>query len=171
MPVDAPRLERASRQYADSFLEMAREFHQAGDARFDEALENPDAHFEGAERFEVGRELPENRVRQSEFWLWSGPRLLGSSRLRHRLIPVLELDGGNIGYEIRPTERAKSYGSELLRLTLEEARQSGLRRVLLTTEPTNRPSIAVIERNGGVLADTSIFPNTGRQMLRYWIQL
>jgi len=81
------------------------------------------------------------------------------------------LDGGNIGYEVRPSERRRSVGRELLRLTLDEARRIGLRRVLLTTEPTNLGSIGVILANGGVFTDTSISPNTGRKMNRYWVTL
>jgi predicted acetyltransferase len=62
-------------------------------------------------------------------------------------------------------------GRELLRRTLDEARRSGLRRVLLTTETTNAGSIGVILANGGTFADTSVSPNTGRTLNRYWITL
>ena len=33
------------------------------------------------------------------------------------------------------------------------------------------PSIRVIEKNGGRPAGTSVSPNTGERMLRYWIDL
>ena len=82
-----------------------------------------------------------------------------------------ELDGGHIGYEIRPGERRQGFGSALLRLTLQEARGIGLSRVLLTAEPTNLGSIGVIQGNGGAFADTSVSPRTGREMNRYWIEL
>jgi predicted acetyltransferase len=59
----------------------------------------------------------------------------------------------------------------LLRLTLDEARCIGLRRVLLTTEPANLGSINVILANGGVFSDTRVSPNTGRTLNRYRITL
>ena len=150
---------------------MAREFDDAGEPALKLARENPAAFFDLVARFEVGTDLAPNRVRQSHFWLRRGDRMLGASRLRHDLIPTLELDGGHIGYEIRPSERRNGYGAEILRLTLREAAAIGLTRVLLTTTPANLASIGVILKNGGRLADTSVSPNTGMQMNRYWIEL
>ncbi len=132
---------------------------------------DPEAFLALVERFEAGHALPEDRVRMTWFWLLQGERIVASSRLRHELIPVLLLDGGNIGYEVRPSERRRGLGRELLRLTLVEARRVGLRRVLLTAEPTNEGSIGVILANGGEFADTSVSPHTGRTMNRYWISL
>ena len=150
---------------------MAREFEAAGEPGFEVALSDPEAFFSRIACFELGTDLPTDRVRQSQFWLFRADRLLGSSRLRHRLIPRLERDGGHIGYEIRPSERRLGFGSALLGLTLQEAKAIGLPRVLLTTEPTNLGSIRIIRNNGGVFTDTSVSPNTGRTMNRYWIEL
>ena len=100
-----------------------------------------------------------------------GERILGGSRLRHRLIPVLELDGGNIGYEIRPSERRLGHATQLLALTLERARGLGLARVLLTVEPGNLASVRVVEKNGGVTGKATRSPNTGARMRQYWIDL
>jgi predicted acetyltransferase len=97
--------------------------------------------------------------------------MIGASRLRHRLIPFLERDGGHIGYEIRPSERRKGFGSEILRLTLEKAASIGIRRALLTTDPTNLDSIGVIRNNGGYFADTSVSPESGERLNRYWIDV
>lgn len=165
------RLRRITPENSHALEDLAREYQNAGESIFELALEDPEAFFAKIALFEIGNELPPNRVRQSEFWLFQGERILGSSRLRHRLIPVLELDGGNIGYEIRPSKRRRGFGTALLRLTLREARSIGLPRVLLTTEPTNLGSVGVIRNNGGRFADTSVSPNTGRTMNRYWIQL
>jgi predicted acetyltransferase len=150
---------------------MAEEFRREGDPRFELALDDLDAFFEHVERFAAGRNLPDDRVQQTHFLLFDRDRLVGSARLRHRLIPVLHLDGGNVGYEIRRAERGKGYGTTLLALVLAEACRIGLDRVLLTTERQNLPSIRVIEKNGGVPDGTSISPNTGEVMLRYWIEV
>jgi len=165
------RLRRVTRENSGDLVAYAREFAEAGEPHVVLPDGDPEAFFEGVERFEAGRDLPEDRVRMTWFWLFRGDRIVASSRLRHALIPVLLLDGGNIGYEVRPSERRRGVGRELLRLTLAEARRIGLRRALLTTETTNRGSIGVILANGGVFEDTSLSPNTGRTMNRYWIEL
>ena len=163
------RLCRVTRENSSDLVEYAREFADAGESSFVLPGNDPEAFLARVEMFEAGEDLPENRVRMSWFWLLEGDRIVASSRIRHELIPVLLLDGGNIGYEVRPSERRRGAGRELLRLTLDEARRIGLRRVLLTTETTNVGSIGVILANGGVFADTSVSPNTGRTLNRYWI--
>ena len=165
------RLCRVTRENSHGLEEMAQEFHALGESFLALALSDREAFFDEIDWFERGEQLPPDRVRMSWFWLCRGERLLGSSRLRHLLIPVLELDGGNIGYEIRPSERRQGFGKELLRLTLDEARAIDLSRVLLTAEPTNWGSLGVIEANGGMPDGASISPRHGRTMNRYWIDL
>lgn len=165
------RLCRVTRENSSDLAEYAREFADAGESFVVLPENDPEAFLARIEIFEAGRDLPENRVRMTWFWLLRGDRIVASSRLRHELIPVLLLDGGNIGYEVRPSERRRGVGRLLLRLTLDEARRIGLRRVLLTTETTNLGSIGVILANGGVFGDTSVSPNTGLTLNRYWITL
>ena len=165
------RLGRVTRENSSDLAEYAREFVDAGESGFTLPRNDPEAFLARVEMFEAGEDLPENRVRMSWFWLLQGDRIVASSRIRHELIPALLLDGGHIGYEVRPSERRRGIGSELLRLTLNEARHLGLGRVLLTTETTNLGSIGVILANGGVFEDTSVSPNTGRTLNRYWITL
>lgn len=171
MVAAALRLERAGRAYIKSLLDMAEEFRAEGDPRFDLLLDDADTFFDLLEGFAVGRDLPPDRVQQTQFLLFSGDRLLGSARLRHYLIPVLHQDGGHVGYEIRRSERSNGYGTALLALMLNEARRIGLNRVLLTTARTNKPSIRVIEKNGGTPDGTSVSPHTREVMLRYWVTL
>jgi predicted acetyltransferase len=162
---------RVTRENSSDLAEYAQEFADAGESYLVLPESDAEAFLARVEMFEAGRDLPENRVRMTWFWLLRGDRIVASSRLRHELIPVLLLDGGNIGYEVRPSERRRGVGRELLRLMLDEARRIGLRRVLLTTETTNLGSIGVILANGGVFEDTSVSPNTGRTLNRYWITL
>jgi predicted acetyltransferase len=165
------RLDRVTCENSSDLAEYAREFADAGESYVVLPGNDPEALLASVERFEAGKDLPDDRVRMTWFWLLQGKRIVASSRLRHELIPVLLLDGGNIGYEVRPSERRRGVGRELLRLTLDEARRIGLRRALLTTETTNVGSIGVILANGGVFEDTSVSPNTGRTLNRYWITL
>jgi predicted acetyltransferase len=96
---------------------------------------------------------------------------VGASRLRHALTPALEDIGGHIGYDIRPTERRKGYGTRLLALMLHKAKALGLARVFLTCDTENVASAKIIEKNGGVLASQSVSPRAGVLVSRYWIEL
>ncbi|MHB8934154.1 MAG: GNAT family N-acetyltransferase, partial [Bellilinea sp.] len=93
------------------------------------------------------------------------------SRLRHRLTPLLEEEGGHIGYDIRPSERGKGYATLLLALTLEKARESGMAGVLVTCDEDNIASARVIEKNKGQLLNTVVSQTSGKQVRRYWIDL
>jgi predicted acetyltransferase len=165
------RFKRLDRACERSLVEMAEEFRDEGDDRFDGLLEDSDAYFDLADRFENDRGMPPDRVTMTHYLLFDGDWLVGGSRLRRRLIPVLLLDGGNIGFEVRRSARRRGYATELLRQTLEEARKLRLDRVLLTAEVSNTGSNRVIERAGGIPDGRSTSPRTGDQMNRFWIEL
>lgn len=73
------------------------------------------------EAYALGQQLPEGYVPMSTFWLSVDDTLVGISKLRHHLTESLRIEGGHIGYGIRPSERKKGYGTKLLELTLLEA--------------------------------------------------
>jgi predicted acetyltransferase len=121
---------------------------------------------------ESGEYKPENYVPQTVFWL-STPQgqLLAVSRLRHRLNPGLEIEGGHIGYAVRPSARRQGLATHLLSLVLVQARLIGLTRVLVTCDHDNTGSARTIEKNGGVLDDLRVSPDSGKLIKRYWIAL
>lgn len=95
--------------------------------------------------------LPAGYVRQTIYWMYVDGYPVGSAKLRHDLTDALRIEGGNIGYGIRPTERGKGYGSRLLGLMLTEARRQGLEQVLVTIQNDNIPSLRVATANRGRL--------------------
>ncbi len=99
-----------------------------------------------------GVKLPPDFVRQTIYWLYDDDRPVGSAKLRYELTAALRVEGGNIGYGIRPSERGKGYGRLLLGLMLQEAGRQGLERVLVTINNDNLPSLRVARSNGGRLA-------------------
>jgi predicted acetyltransferase len=78
---------------------------------------------------------------------------------------------GHIGYNTRPSQRNKGYATCQLALVLNEARQFGLSRVMLTIDGDNPASVRVIEKNGGKLDWQRIEPETGEMLSCYWIKL
>ncbi len=76
-------------------------------------------------------------------------RIVGEVYLRLALTPALEEDGGNIGYQIRPSARGKGYATIALSLALARLRELGLERALLTCDSANVASVRAIEKNGG----------------------
>jgi predicted acetyltransferase len=83
----------------------------------------------------------------------------------------LRKEGGNIGYGVRPTARGQGYGSELLRGTLQKAKQLGLAKVLLTCGKMNLASAKVILANGGALESEEFVAKRNEVVQRYWIDL
>lgn len=119
-----------------------------------------------------GRNLHAGWVPFTTLWLLDDiGAVSGMSRLRHELNPYLLVHGGHIGYYVARHHRGKGYGTQILALTLIEARRLGLNRVLLTVDSDNEPSIHVIERNAGVMQEECIDETTGRLHRLYWIDL
>lgn len=150
---------------------MAEEWRAAGEARYDDALADFDAYLRHLRDGARGVNLAPGRVPYSTFWLVADGRVVGRGSLRHRLNEFLEREGGHVGYDVRPSERRKGYGTLILQLTLERARALGLRRVLLTCDADNLPSARIIEKCGGVLDSRALSELTGEPISRYWIEL
>ncbi len=166
-------------RYKDSFIEAVREFRDENNIRASQyrgldfaALQNDFESFcrEQSEHSE-GKHLPDGYVPESVYWLVDGGRYIGRVSIRHRATPQLLQIGGHIGYDIRPSQRRKGYGSRMLALALPKAKALGHERVLLTCDETNVGSRKVIEKNGGVFENRVPNPEGGPEKLRYWIKL
>lgn len=90
---------------------------------------------------------------------------LGFLSLRLLLNEKTFIEGGHIGYSIRPSERGKGLGKEQLHLGLLEARKRGLDYVLITCDETNEASRRTILANGGK------YDNTIAGSERYWLDV
>jgi predicted acetyltransferase len=154
---------------APDFRALAQEFLAEGDERYREAAQNVPAFLQACEDHADGRNLPADWVPQNTFWLVrGGTTILGCSRVRHGLTPFLAAEGGHVGYDVRPSERGKGYGTVLLRLTLPGARKVGLTNVLITADEDNVASWRVIERNGGRREEGAFLRKAG-PFRRYWV--
>jgi predicted acetyltransferase len=152
-------------RYHRSFLGALREYH---DDELHEDLRDPT---EFARWLDDMREagihgtatVERDRVPHRILWWVRDDDYLGRVRINLELNNELTEFGGHIGYDIRPSARGRGHATALLRASLRIAREAGIGPILLTCAPDNHASRRIIERNGGVLADTS---RAGR--LRYW---
>ena len=97
-------------------------------------------------------------------------KLVGMIDLRHHIEhPILGTWGGHIGYSVHPDERFKGYATRMLQLNLENARNLGLQRVMITCDDGNIGSEKTIVKNGGVFEKA--IPVDGRMVKRFWIEL
>jgi predicted acetyltransferase len=155
-----------------AFYSLAEEFLADGDSRYRDAVTDFERFIQLCTDEAAGRKLAPGRVPQSTFWLIQNEqKILACSRLRHALNAFLQEDGGHIGYDVRPSERRRGYGTLLLRLTLDKARELGLKRVLITADTSNIASWRIIEKNGGVLHTEDLSRHTGQPLRKYWIEL
>jgi len=154
------------------FCEMAAEWREAGENKFKDCFSDFALYVKSLAKQKEAKELLPNRVPGSTYWLVTDDlRIVGTSRLRHWLVPHLEKEGGHIGYDIRPSERKKGYGTAILSLTLAKARGLGLREVIVTCDSDNVGSLLIIEKNGGQHISTAVSDRTGKQVNRYKIVL
>lgn len=99
-------------------------------------------------------------------------KIVGITEFRHHINhPVLGLWGGHIGYCVRPCERRKGYGREILRLNLINCREAGLDKVMITCSEENIASEKTIRANGGVYEKTVWSPELKTYMKRFWAAL
>jgi len=108
-------------------------------------------------------------------------KIVGMIDIRHNLNnEFLAQYGGHIGFSVRPCERKKGYGTEILRMGLLYAKSLGIKKVMLGCFSDNLPSARTIEKCGGILTETKkyldnqvyhIYDMMEKFINIYWIDL
>ena len=167
-------LTRPSLDYKKSYLQAMREFQGEGHY-ITYNLRRIGEHFDDYIRQLYKQEERDSttpgRVPNTEFWLIDNDTFIGRLNLRHHLNDYLLHVAGHIGYEIRPTQRRRGYGIEILHLGLLEARAIGLTHVLVTCDEDNVGSRRIIEHNDGIFENAVVVEGSSQHKLRYWITL
>ncbi len=170
------RLEEATFNLPNGLVEFLREVGsgESGFGRVPEVAEGRltiDAYLKREVESSRGKVLPDDHFPHTTYWLVDdNDRIHGMCRLRHHLNETLLIHGGHIGYYIRSESRGRGFGTCLLALALEEAKNIGIWQALLTVGSDNDPSNRVIEANGGVMEDERFDPDS-RPYRRNWIDL
>lgn len=160
----------------EKFTNMVSDYNDNNENIFSSDYFNFDFNFENyiqdLKDLSNGIGLPQGYVPSTEWWLInSNSDILGTVRLRHELGKRNFEEGGHIGYDISPRYRKKGYGKVILKLVLEKAKELGLKKVLITCDFDNIGSKKIIESNGGKLENIIVSKETGKEVLRYWIEL
>lgn len=94
--------------------------------------------------------------------------LLGAIHFRHELNENLMVEGGHLGYGVRPSQRGHGLGSKMLAMTLELPELKAIDRVLITCDDDNIGSAKTIEKNRGHLENKVAVGD--KMVRRYWIE-
>ena len=118
--------------------------------------------------------LPKGYVPSYNYFLVDEDRFVGEIHIRTELTPNLLVFGGNIGYGISPKYWKQGYGTKILELGLEKAKDLIKEdKVLITCDDDNIGSSKVIEKNGGILENKIKNIIDGEEIItrRYWIRI
>lgn len=105
------------------------------------------------------------------FYMSESGEIVGMINIRLALNDFLRREGGHIGYCIRPSQRKKGYGSDMLKQALVACKVIGLDEIIVTCDKSNLASAGVIKNCGGVL-DEEFYSDTYKEIVqRYIIKL
>lgn len=163
-----------NRKYYNSYIEAINEYNNHGvDTYAFMDIEKCDI-FEKFENNRTGKDLPDNYVAATYLWFVDKDEFIGEISIRHSLTDSLMRIGGNIGYGIRYSKWNNGFGTTMLAMALDYAKEVlGLEKVLITCSDNNSGSARIIEKNGGLLQDkiVNVINGVKRLTRRYWITI
>lgn len=169
-----------SMDYKEKAIEFIHELHEYGSeingsGSLDRYLE--EASYEEwlvkvLKSIDIANVEPGHVPRLTYFWVREeDDRIVGMINIRLALNDFLRTEGGHIGYCIRPSERKRRYGTEMLKAGLKVCKTIGIHEVIVTCDKSNPASAGVIINCGGVL-DAEFYSETYQELIqRYVIQI
>lgn len=165
------QLIKFDRKYAPQLNEMMDEWTAANEKIIPWAIRKCDYH-------DIDRYIDSLEVKKAEgkyvpnstFFCIDTERniFVGAVNIRHYMNEQLVIGAGHIGCGIRPSERGKGIGTQMLALAIEKSKKLGINRILICCDKDNIASARTIIKNGGVLENEVI--DEGVLVQRYWIE-
>ena len=157
------------KKYQESFRNYVLAYRDINDEhyykRYEKSLENFQEYINDLYNYSLGINLSEGNVKYSTFWLIDNNVVVGVVRVRHQEIKY----AGHIGYDISPYYRNKGYGTEILNLALEKAKEIGIKEAIITCNINNVASKKIIEKNNGKLLRISFDEKENEEIYEYTI--
>lgn len=169
------RLEFPEGKHEKAYFEMIKEFANANEKIIPEATnlkkgETYDDFLQRIKNSKEGKNLKPGYVAGTLYFLINNKeRIVWTIDIRHELNKQLKIEGWNIAYSIRPSERKKWYATIWLKLGLKKCKELWMDKVLITCDKKNIWSSKVIIKNGGILDTEYRLRDSIEQ--RYWIQI
>ena len=166
------RLIVPNEEYLQSYAEAYDEYEKANVSTYSFTDASSCDIFDKFDRYRNERDLPPDRVGEDKYWLVDDEKayFIGEIAIRHRLNNALTERGGHIGYGVRYSQWNRGYGTKMLALALEKAKEMRISPVLITCNDDNLASARVIEKNGFTLEDIIVVSRDGKKYhtRRYW---
>jgi predicted acetyltransferase len=161
-------------EYFNDFLKMAQEFDAESDNRYSKHVKDKisfEQYIEYLGKFKNIETVPDGFVQSYTFFAVDEKKLIGAIRYRPKINDGLLLEGGHIGYDVRPTFRNLGYASAMLKIIIEKIKPTHEGKILITCDSNNLVSEKVILKNHGILENETISQRTGKKIKRFWIEL
>lgn len=158
------KYEKSFKKYVMAYKETNDEFYYN---IYKKALDSFDEYIKDLSNYSKGINVSEGWVPFSTFWLINHDEVIGVARVRHKEIG----HAGHMGADISPYHRNKGYGTETLALSLEKAKEIGLKEVIVTCNINNSASKKVIEKNNGKLLEVISHEEENEKLYKFSISL
>ncbi len=162
-------------QYKEAYIEALDKVNKRIIKKHNMMFLNPDE-VDVVESFMNNRDqskLPSHYVPSYDFFAVDDDKLVGVIHIRVRLTENLLRYGGHIGYAVNPKYWKMGYGTQILRLGIEQYKDLiEDEKILITCDDDNIGSSKIIEANGGELENVIQNEDNGEKFLtrRYWIK-
>ena len=174
--MDKIKLIKPTAEYADDIMKYRQELMDFGDSMDGcgnlRQCSSAEEWIRGIEMLNHEETCPKDKVTSDTYIAvrLADNKIVGIIDFRHHIDhPVLGVWGGHIGYSVRPSERKQGYATEMLRQNLQNCKNHGLEKVMITCNSDNVPSEKIIITNGGEFEkEVSV---DDKRIKRYWIQL
>lgn len=161
------KLIKPDKKYTESFEAFLNTFDTLSDAHgtwiYDEIYRWIDEFLERIDKSAKWLD-PDYEIPATTYWLIMDELVVWTLNLRHSLNDFLLKKWWHIWYSIHTDYRWKWYGTGILKLWLEKAKEKWIEKVLVTCDDDNVASEKVILANGWV------YENTIEGVKRYWIE-